>query len=92
MSRRVKSASRNREAAWAEGEVRSQSHLAARRMRAMMTNIHVFHCSEVECRWARGVEYTDETADESLEAAAGMCALDGRLKCPQHCRSSGPSC
>ena len=47
-----------------------------------MTNIHVFHCSEVECRWARGVEYTDETADESLEVAAGMCALDGRLKCP----------
>jgi hypothetical protein len=24
----------------------------------MMTNVHVFHCSEVECRWGRGVEYT----------------------------------
>jgi hypothetical protein len=48
----------------------------------MMTNILVFHCPNVECRWARGVEYTNETADESLEAAAAMCALDGRLNCP----------
>jgi hypothetical protein len=33
----------------------------------MMTTIRVFHGSGVECRWGRGVEYTDETADESLE-------------------------
>jgi hypothetical protein len=51
-------------------------------MRAMMTNILVFHYPNVECRWGRGVEYTHETADESLEAAAAMCALDGRLNCP----------
>jgi hypothetical protein len=38
----------------------------------MKTSIHVFHCSEADCRWARGVEYSDETADESLEAAAAM--------------------
>ncbi len=43
-----------------------------------MTNVHVFHCLEAECRWGRGLEYQDETADESLQAAAGMCALDGR--------------
>jgi hypothetical protein len=48
----------------------------------MKTSIHVFHCSEADCRWARGVEYSDETADESLEAAAAMCALDGRMSCP----------
>jgi hypothetical protein len=48
----------------------------------MMTNILVFHCPNVECRWGRGVEYTNETADESLEAAAAMCALDRRLNCP----------
>ena len=48
----------------------------------MVTDVHVFHCLEAECRWGRGVEYTDETAAESLEAAAGMCALDGRMKCP----------
>lgn len=49
----------------------------------MMTNVHVFHCSEVDCRWGRGVEYPDESADASLEAAARMCALDGRqAQCP----------
>jgi hypothetical protein len=48
----------------------------------MKTNVHVFHCSEPECRWGRGVEYSDETADESLEAAAGMCAPDDRMNCP----------
>ena len=42
-----------------------------------MTNILVFHCPNVECRWGRGVEYTNETADESLEAAAAMW-----LNCP----------
>ena len=47
-----------------------------------MTNILVFHCPHVECRWGGGVEYTNENADESLEAAAAMCALDGRLNCP----------
>ncbi len=47
-----------------------------------MTNVHVFHCLEAECRWGRGLEYQDETADESLQAAAGMCALDGRMSCP----------
>lgn len=49
----------------------------------MMTNVRVFHCSEVECRWGRGVEYTNESADAALEAAASMCALDGRqARCP----------
>jgi hypothetical protein len=48
----------------------------------MKTSIHVFFCSEAECRWGRGVEYFDETAQESLEAAAGLCALDGRMTCP----------
>jgi hypothetical protein len=38
-------------------------------MRATLIHVHVFHCSEAECRWGRGVEYTDETADESLEPA-----------------------
>jgi hypothetical protein len=56
--------------------------LTAGRMRAKMTNILVFHCPNVECRWGRGVEYTNETADESLEATAAMCALDRRLNCP----------
>ena len=28
------------------------------------------------------MEHTNETADESLKAAAAMCALDGRLNCP----------
>ncbi len=46
----------------------------------MMTNVHVLHCSEVECRWGRRVEYTDETADESLEAAAEMCVLDPHFR------------
>jgi len=56
----------------------------------MMTNVHVFHCSEVECRWGRGVgSIRDENADESLEAAAGICALDGRqAQC--RCLTRGP--
>jgi hypothetical protein len=48
----------------------------------MKIKVHVFHCLEAECRWGRGVEYSDETGDESLEAAAAMCALDGRMNCP----------
>ena len=48
----------------------------------MRASVHVFHCPEAECRWGRGLEYSDETAEESLEAVAGVCALDGRMACP----------
>jgi len=44
--------------------------------------ILVFHCPQAECRWARGLEYTDETAPDSFAAAAALCALDGQTTCP----------
>lgn len=48
----------------------------------MKPSIQVFHCVQAECRWGRGLEYSDETAQESFEAAAALCALDGRMSCP----------
>ncbi len=44
--------------------------------------IRVFHCAQAECRWSRGLEYTDETLPDSFAAAAALCALDGRMTCP----------
>jgi len=55
---------------------------AIQEKRVVGTSVHVFNCPEGECRWARGLEYSDETAEESLEAVAGVCALDGKVTCP----------
>ncbi len=44
--------------------------------------IRVFHCPQADCRWARGLEYTHETAADGFAAAAALCSLDGQTTCP----------
>jgi len=61
---------------------RSFGPQAAQLDRVAKVTIHVFHCPQVECRWARGLEYTDETSPDSFAAAVALCALDGRTTCP----------
>jgi hypothetical protein len=36
----------------------------------MITNIHVFHCSETDCRWGRGVDFAATPAMLADKSAA----------------------